>query len=166
MVSPDEIAYAAKRKENKNYKFRVFLKNHANEQELDAQFLRLHNELFTDYDCSKCRNCCKLFHTEISVTDIEKSAEHLHLNTDEFIDTYLKQDEHGLYYITKHKPCDFLQEDGECMLGDCKPESCANYPYTNQPERLWSLFSFVQSVAVCPVAYEICERLKIAYNFK
>lgn len=26
-------------------------------------------------------------------------------------------------YLTKHKPCDFLQEDGSCKLGDCKPDS-------------------------------------------
>lgn len=136
MLSPDEVEQAAQRKENKNYKFRAFLKNHADEKELDAQFLRLHNELFADYDCSSCRNCCKLFHAEIPIADIEKDAEHLNLSTDEFISTYLKQDEYGISYITKHKPCDFLQDNGECMLGGRKPESCANYPHTNQPERL------------------------------
>lgn len=87
MLSPDEVEQAAQRKENKNYKFRAFLKNHADEKELDAQFLRLHNELFADYDCSSCRNCCKLFHAEIPIADIEKDAEHLNLSTDEFIST-------------------------------------------------------------------------------
>lgn len=165
MVSPDAVAYEAQRKENKNHKFRAFLKNHADEKELDAQFLRLHNELFAGYDCGKCRNCCKLFHTEIPADDIEKDAEHLNLSTDEFISTYLKKDAHNISYITKHKPCDFLQKDGECMLGGCKPESCVKYPHTNQPERLWSLLSFIENVSVCPVAYEICERLKQEYNF-
>lgn len=42
VVSPDKVAHEAQRKENKDYKFRVFLKNHADEEELDAQFLRLH----------------------------------------------------------------------------------------------------------------------------
>lgn len=166
MLSPDEVEQAAQRKENKNYKFRAFLKNHADEKELDAQFLRLHNELFADYDCSSCRNCCKLFHAEIPIADIEKDAEHLNLSTDEFISTYLKQDEYGISYITKHKPCDFLQDNGECMLGGRKPESCANYPHTNQPERLWSLLPFIENVSVYPVAYEICEQLKKEYNFR
>ena len=54
---------------------------------------------------------------------------------------------------------------GECRLGDCKPESCKKYPFTNQPERLWSLLGFLESVSICPVAYEICERLKQEYHF-
>ena len=51
-------------------------------------------------------------------------------------------------------------------LGDCKPESCKKYPYTNQPERLRSLYSVLDTVAVCPVAFEIYERLKKEYGFK
>ncbi len=52
------------------------------------------------------------------------------------------------------------------MLGSCKPEDCKNYPYTNQPERLWSLYSVLDAVAVCPIAFEIYERLKGEYGFR
>lgn len=166
MVSPDEVAGKARKKERQNFKFRKYLKIHADEKTLDAQFLRLHNELFTDYDCGKCRNCCKLFHAEIPAADIEKDAACLGMMSGEFVKTYLKPDEYGIEYITKNRPCDFLREDGECMLGDNKPESCANYPHTNQPERLLSLLSFIENVGICPVAFEICERLKEEYDFR
>lgn len=73
---------------------------HADEEEIDEQFLKLHNELFEGYDCNYCGNCCK------------------------------------------------------------------KYPYTNQPERLWSLYSVLEAVEVCPVAFEIFERLKSEYGFK
>lgn len=63
-------------------------------------------------------------------------------------------------------PVIFFTDSGDCMLGNCKPEACKNYPHTNQPERLFSLLSFIESVSVCPVAYEICERLKQEYKFK
>lgn len=59
MIHPDKIGMEAKKREDENYKFRSFLKGHADEEELDKQFLRLHKELFADYDCNKCRNCCK-----------------------------------------------------------------------------------------------------------
>lgn len=49
---------------------------------------------------------------------------------------------------------------------DCRPENCKKYPYTNQPERLWSLYSVLEAVEVCPVAFEIYERLKCEYRFK
>lgn len=34
-----------------------------------------------------------------------------------------KDDMYSMNYQTKHKPCDFMQEDGNCKLGDCKPDS-------------------------------------------
>lgn len=166
MIEPSKIFGAAKLMENKNYKFRAYLKNHANEDKLDAQFLRLHNELFKDYDCSKCRNCCKMCNAEIPAPDIDKDAQYLNMSSDEFINSYLKKSEFGLNYVTKHTPCDFYMDNGNCRLGDCKPATCTNYPYTNQPERLWSLLGFIENVSVCPVAYEICERLKKEYNFR
>lgn len=49
---------------------------------------------------------------------------YLGITVEEFIDSFLEKEECVLGYQTKHKPCDFLQEDGKCRLGDCKPESC------------------------------------------
>lgn len=166
MLQPDKVQAEARKKENENLKFRTFLKNHAEEEELDKQFLRLHKELFAEYDCSKCRNCCKLYHGSIPTEDFERDAAYLGISKEQFVDFFLEKDTYGLNYQTKHQPCDFLQEDGSCKLGDCKPESCKKYPYTDQPERLWSLYSVLQAVEVCPVAFEIYERLKQEYNFR
>lgn len=166
MLQPDKVQVEAKKRENENLKFRSYLKNHAEEEELDKQFLRLHQELFAEYDCSKCRNCCKLYHGSIPAEDIERDAEYLGISKEQFIDFFLEKDRFGVNYQTKHKPCDFLQEDGKCKLGDCKPDSCKKYPYTDQPERLWSLYSVLQAVEVCPVAFEIYESLKQEYHFR
>lgn len=54
----------------------------------------------------------------------------------------------------------FLKEDGSCMLGDCKSDSCKKYPYTDQPERLCSLLGMLDTITICLVAFEIFERLK------
>lgn len=59
----------------------------------------------------------------------------------------------------------FLQDDGKCKLGECKPNSCKKYPYTNQPERLHSLLGVLEVIEICPVAFEIYERLKKEYGF-
>ena len=69
-------------------------------------------------------------------------------------------------YNTKNKPCDFLLENGDCLLGPYKPDNCSKYPYTDQPDRLGSLLSFLEIIKVCPVAFEICERLKDEYGFR
>lgn len=165
MMQPDKVEEEAMKKENENFKFRTFLKFHANKDKLDRQFLRLHKELFADYDCSKCRNCCKMYKGSIPAEDIDRDAQYLGITPEQFIDAYLQKEEHSMNYQTKHKPCDFLQEDGNCKLGDCKPDSCKKYPYTDQPERLSSLLSILDTIKICPVSFEIFERLKKEYEF-
>lgn len=166
MLQPDEVKVEARKKEKENYKFRTYLKAHADEEELDRQFLQLHKELFEGYDCSECRNCCKMYKGSIPEEDIERDAIYLGITPEKFVNIFLEKEEYGIGYHTKHRPCDFLQDDGNCKLGDCKPDSCKKYPYTDQPERLSCLLGMVDSVKVCPVVFEMFERLKKEYNFR
>lgn len=164
MIRPEQVVEAAKRKKKENRRFRSFLKNKANPLELDHQFMRLHKKIFSHYDCSKCRNCCKLFHAEIPEADIDRDAAWLGISREDFISEYLEQGNFG-EWTEKHLPCGFLNTDGNCKLGDCRPDSCKKFPYTDQPERLFSLYSVLNAVEVCPAAYEILEALKKEYNF-
>ena len=107
-----------------------------------------------------------MYRGSIPVADVEKDSLYLGISPSEFIEQYLNGKGSEGNYQTKHKPCDFLQVDGSCKLGDGKPESCKKYPYTNQSERLWSLYSVLDAVSVCSVAFEIYERLKKEYDFK
>ena len=165
MIKPQEVAKYAKQKEKENVRFRSYLKCHAEEEKLDGQFLRLHKELFDGYDCSQCRNCCKAYYGAIPAGDLEKTAAGLNLSKEQLVASFLDRDEASGNYITKHVPCDFLKEDGSCMLGENCPDDCRNYPYTDQPNRLGSLYGMLDAVEVCPVAYEIWERLKQEYRF-
>ncbi|MFQ8662907.1 MAG: YkgJ family cysteine cluster protein [Lachnospiraceae bacterium] len=166
MIVPRKVKFEAKKKENENLEFRTFLKCHADETELDKQFKRLHDELFSNYDCSRCRNCCKMYYGSIPSEDLERDAEFLDLTKEQFVERYLIKKEEEDTYETNNNPCDFMQEDGNCKLGECRPESCKKYPYTDQPDRLQSLYSVLNAVEVCPVAFEIYERLKKEYGFR
>lgn len=107
-----------------------------------------------------------MYHGSIPSEDWEKDAKLLDLTKEQFIEKYLIKNEVENTYETKNKPCDFLQEDGSCKLGEYRPESCKKYPYTDQPDRLQSLYSVLNAVEVCPVAFEIYERLKKEYEFR
>ncbi len=139
MIAPRKVKFEAKKKENENMEFRTFLKCNADEEELDKQFKMLHEELFEHYDCDRCRNCCKMYRGSIPNEDLEQDAEYLYMTKEQFVDTFLVKNEIENTYVTRSKPCDFLGEDGKCKLGECRPESCKKYPYTDQPERLHSL---------------------------
>ena len=75
MIAPRKVRFEAKKKENENLEFRTFLKCHADEKELDKQFKRLHDELFSTYDCILIRlssnilqyTCTLLYNTIILI---------------------------------------------------------------------------------------------------
>ncbi len=164
VIEPLKVHEAFNRVEDENYAFRAYLKNHANEDELDKQFLKLHNELFLNYDCSKCRNCCKEYSATFEEHELEPVAVFLKMTEKEFRDKYIKENL-GEHLLDK-RPCCFLKEDGGCEIEACKPKSCRDYPFTNKPERLFSLLSILTSASICPVVFEMLERLKKEYGFK
>lgn len=164
MIEPSQIKQAFKNVEDENYKFRTYLKKHAHIDKLDKQFLKLHNELFLNYDCSKCRNCCKEYSASFERHELAIVANFLDISEKEFMDKYIEE-EFGEYQLKK-APCCFLKEDGSCAIEVCKPESCKGYPFTDQPERLFSLISIIESTSVCPVVFEMIERLKMEYRFR
>lgn len=164
MIEPSKVREEFNRMEDENYVFRAYLKNHADIDELDQQFLKMHKELFVNYDCSKCRNCCKEYSASFEEYELATVADFLKISEKEFRDNYIEE-EFGEYQIKK-RPCCFLKEDGICEIEECKPKSCQGYPFTDKPERLFSLLSIIESASVCPVVFEMIERLKKEYMFK
>lgn len=163
-IEPDQVERSAKRKEKENLRFRSFLKKRADPKELDRQFLELHRRISPLYECSRCRNCCKLLHGTIPEWEIDRDAAHLGMTREELIEKHLEPGGCG-EWTEKHLPCGFLMENGDCRLGDCRPDGCKDFPYTDQPDRLSGLYSVLNAVSVCPVAYEIFEELKQIYDF-
>lgn len=105
-------------------------------------------------------------HGSIPEADIARDAEYMELTKEQFIEKYLVEGDEENRYQTKNVPCDFLDENGNCQLGDCRPESCKKYPYTDQPDRWASFYSVLDVIKVCLVAFEIYERLKKEYGWR
>ena len=166
MVKPNEIESKAQRFAEQNLKFRAFLKNRAGNVELDAQFLALHEELFEDFDCCKCANCCKAYRVCLDSNDIKRVSEHLEITESDFIAKYLVESNEEKPYIIKETPCPFLCDDGRCQIQSSKPEDCVGFPFTDKPNRLSSMYSVIENTQVCPVVFEIIERLKAIYGFR
>lgn len=176
MINPAELAAKAQSIEEQNYKFRTFLKIRADDDKLDAQFLSLHKELFADYDCSKCANCCKTLTIIMRSDEAQRIAAYLNMTENEFREQYLIKtdvDEDDEYddagerpYKFKESPCPFLEADGHCRIQSCKPNGCKGFPFTDRPRRLSSMLSIIGHAEVCPIVFEILERLKVMYKFR
>jgi len=166
MINPSEINAVAERHYEENLRFREFLKEHADSNKLDAQFFELHNELFSDYDCCKCANCCKAYAIVLSDEDIERISKHLGQDKKDFIEKNLEVsffDESE--YKLKIQPCMFLNADGKCSIQDVKPADCWGFPFTDKPGRLECMLGVIDFAEECPVVFEILERLKAVCGF-
>ena len=163
MLAPNEVMAKARKLESKNLKFRSFLKNRADPEELDAQFFELHKELFANYDCSKCNNCCRKYFIIVDKTEIASIAAFLGLTEAGFKAKYLMVNNDQ--YTMLNRPCEFIDKDGLCIIQSCKPAVCRGFPYTDQPDRLASMYSVLSAAEVCPIVFQILERLKVMYGF-
>lgn len=163
MIAPFAVHAAAKKLEDENLKFRVFLKNHADGDELDQQFLILHRELFSEYDCRQCGNCCRAYSTSLTEDEMDAIAAFVGSTKEEFTRQFLVQ---GLDGYELKAPCRFLNKDGTCQIQDCKPSECRGFPYTDKSGRLESLLSILSFAEECPVVFEMIQRLKDIYGFR
>lgn len=163
MISPKDVHSAAKRLEKENIRFRVFLKNHADPDDLDRKFNDLHQELFTGYDCCQCGNCCRTYRTSLKDSEVGSIAAFLNMTASDFADRYLVEGSEG--YELK-PPCPFFGADGKCVIQECKPEECRDFPYTDKPDRWSSLYSILDFAEQCPVVFEMLERLKSIFHFR
>lgn len=164
MISLKELEQKALEKEEENYKFRSYLKNHADAKKLDRQFKMLHEKYFKEIDCRNCRNCCKKLGVSPQEYELDKICKCYNFDKED-IKNNLLEEEYG-EYVNKTNPCPFLDKDNECKINKCLPTSCKDYPYTNKEDRLFSLITVVNNSQICPVVYEILEDLKEIYHFK
>lgn len=163
MISPRDVRIAAEKREDENLRFRTFLKIHADSDELDQQFFALYSEFFAGYDCSQCGNCCRTYSTSLSEEEIASISAYLGMTRQRFLEDCLIRGRDGLELPA---PCRFLDMNGRCRIQECKPEECRGFPYTDRPDRLSSLYSVLSAAEVCPVVFEILERLKEMYHFR
>jgi len=163
MISPKEVHFAAIRLEKENLRFRTFLKNRVQPDDLDEKFHALHKELFTHYDCRQCGNCCRVYTTMLDDDEVDAIASHLHLSISDFKSKYLTEGSEG--YVLK-APCPFFGYDGACAIQECKPAECRGFPYTDRPDRWSSLYSILEFAEHCPVVFEMLEQLKDIYRFR
>lgn len=158
MISIEELNSAIKAVQNENKKFFQKIR-HKKPRHLDTTIQEIHEEVFSEYDCLTCANCCKTISPILKMRDVERIAKYLRLSTAQFIDKYLYLDEDE-DYVFKSTPCPFLDNENYCTIYDQRPEACKGYPHTDTHKTLKLLNIIEKNVAVCPATYHIIESLK------
>lgn len=156
------IEILAEERNDKNWKFRTFLKNR-DEEETDSIVHRLVREVNAEIDCTKCGNCCRVLQTSLTDPDVERLCARLAIARSEFLAQFTVPDSGGQPVLDA--PCPFL-EASRCALYYDRPEVCRDYPHIQKEGFVFRLMSVISNCAVCPIVFNVYERLKQEYNFR
>ncbi|MDR0200304.1 MAG: YkgJ family cysteine cluster protein [Streptococcaceae bacterium] len=126
---------------------------------LDQLALQVHEEVFSEIDCTQCANCCKTLGPLFTEADIERIAKHLHMSLQSFEATYLRVDEDG-DKVFQSMPCPFLGDDNLCRIYDVRPKACREFPHTDRKKIYQINHLTIKNTLYCPAAYEFVEKLQ------
>jgi Fe-S-cluster containining protein len=158
-----KIELMAELRKEENQRFRRFLKGHT-ARKMDQLVHKLHDEIAPKIDCTKCGNCCRNLSPGLTKEDLRNLSHALNLSPAETVEKYTETDEMGELSL-KHLPCIFLKEN-KCTVYAHRPETCASFPHMHKPEFISRLRRVADSYAICPIIYNVFERMKLELHFE
>ena len=151
-----KIKRLARQRDDENWEFRTFLKTHESKVHLDQLVHRLHDEIASQIDCTSCANCCREVMPVLDREDIETFALGLGMSPTDLTAQYVVKQEDGLAF---EMPCPFL-EGNHCRNYESRPKGCRSYPHLHKERFAGRLISVVLNCSVCPIVFNVYERLK------
>jgi Fe-S-cluster containining protein len=149
-------------REDENQRFRDFIK-HRNVHKTDLLVQKLNDEIAPQIDCTTCGNCCGSLSPYLTKNDLKQLTEVTRLPVEEVIATYTETDEQGL--SLKHLPCCFLK-DYKCSIYEHRPETCASFPHLHKPDFNSRARRTFENYTICPIIFNVIERLKVEMHFE
>jgi uncharacterized protein len=111
----------------------------------------LSQKYFALIDCQECANCCRVLELEFTEPELHTIANSMEQSIDEFKKRFVVQ---GIV-----KPCPALKGN-LCSIYEGRPDVCRSYPHFEKPHFIFRLYGVLDSIAVCPIAFNAFEELK------
>ena len=129
-------------------------------EEIDAIVHKHLREVSEQIECRQCGNCCKVFRPQLTPQDIVRLAGHLGIPEEEFVAEYIVEYEAGKGQFFKCAPCPFLR-DNACTVHPGRPDVCRAYPTLYKKGFVRNLGITFSNCSVCPIVYNVYERVKM-----
>jgi len=150
----------AERTDDSNFRFLHSLKMVSDPDRIDTLAGKLHEDVFSKIDCTRCANCCKTINPGFTDQDIARIAAHLGVSVEDFIEGYLEIDPIGGEYQTRETPCPFLGRDDRCTIYEVRPEGCRGFPHTDKKGFTQRIYGHSGNTLSCPAVYHIVRGLR------
>ena len=155
------IAEYGKLNEYENEEFQFYLEAQ-DPDEVDERVNRLFEEIDAEIDCMECANCCKMQSPVIRESELWNISDYFDMDPETFKENYLDFD--GEQMIMKQNPCAFLRNN-ICTIYEFRPADCASYPHLDQRGIVFKLSGIMGNYSVCPIVFNVIEKLKKEMGF-
>ena len=156
------IKRIAEEKQEENDLFRIFLKQQEDDS-IDSLVHQINDRVTPKIDCTQCGNCCKSLMINITNQEAISLSNHLQITETELKDKYIEQSEQG-QLIMNTIPCHFL-ENTTCSIYEQRFTECREFPHLHKPHFSGRLFGTLQYYGICPIIFNVVEKLKEAVDF-
>ncbi|MGA7925445.1 MAG: YkgJ family cysteine cluster protein [Candidatus Sulfotelmatobacter sp.] len=157
-----QIRVLAGKKEEENSRFRQFLKTgcRLDPSEIDQRVFETTRRVWAGIDCTTCGNCCREMNPSFSEEEVDRVAQRLGMERQQFIETYLERSEAGREKLwqTRATPCPFLK-DNLCSIYEHRPADCSGYPYLYKADFVFRTMGMIGRTFTCPIVYGGTEEL-------
>ena len=144
------IRVLSEEREMGNHDFRAWLKNYAPD-DVDDVVKALSQKYFALIDCKECANCCRVLELEFTEPELHTIANSMEQSIGEFKKRFVVG---GIV-----KPCPALKEN-LCAIYEGRPDVCRSYPHFEKPDFIFRLYGVLDSIGICPIAFNAFEELK------
>src|SRR4030042_2156501 len=163
-VDIEKINQISKRKEKENLIFRTFLKG-KDDDKLDIIVHGLNEEISGQIDCTKCGNCCINLRPCLTKNEIDTLSRIDNVSRDIFIEKYTGEDNFEKIKFLKDIPCKYLS-DKKCSIYDNRPSDCKSFPHIHKPNFNSRTLGMIENYGICPIVFNLLERLKMELRFR
>jgi uncharacterized protein len=157
------IKHIAKEKETENDRFKSFLKQQ-DVKKIDQLVHQLNEAITPEIDCTICGNCCKSLMINVTREETVALAAHLNLTVNDLKEKYIEESDQGQMVINTI-PCHFL-EGNRCSIYQQRFTECREFPHLHKSNFTGRLFGTFMYYEMCPIIFNVVEKLKENIHFK
>ncbi|MEO8400095.1 MAG: YkgJ family cysteine cluster protein [Ignavibacteriaceae bacterium] len=157
-----KIEELGKLREKENLRFRIYLKG-KDSNRIDKIVHRLNLEISGKIDCTKCGNCCKKISPSLNEKEIVRISERINFSPEAVKEKYIEISDGEQFF--KDRPCNFLHEN-KCSIYTDRPGDCREYPFLHKKFFISRLIGVIENYSICPIVFNVFERLKTELRFK
>lgn len=156
--TPEELALAIENKWEDNEQFVSEIQN-IPLVEFNALFWKYLVEMEASIDCTRCANCCKVFHAGLPEEEIRRLAAIKELSFGDFVQQYVSIEQSTGIHFLKLNPCIFLNNN-LCAIYEQRPQACRDFPRPPFQNVKHNIRRVLKNYTVCPIIFNTIEACK------